>query len=215
VLNLTNSGFLTAKQIEEISNEKEVIKNAEKDCFDSIMYDLRLGQENYVTPKGKINLKNERDFLTINPGQTAILTTYEYINMPDDLFGLITIKFKHKGKGLINISGFHVDPLFEGHLVFSVYNAGKRAITLSYKQCVFSMIFYKLPTSVNTHKRKITSIPTDILEHFEGSTFPSLLELEKELERIKTHITYLQAIGLGILLTLIPIAYEFLTKIWE
>ncbi len=207
---MSESGFLTAEKIKKLATESDLIRDHDLSCFDSVMYDLRLGRENYVTPKGKMILKDESDFITIQPGQTAILTTFEYLNMPSDIFGMITIRFKLKGKGLINISGFHVDPLFEGHLVFSVFNAGKRAITLSYKQPIFSIFMYQLDNKVKTKQRKITNIPTDIIEHFEGAYFPSLLEMEKEMTQIKTYIYYLGAIGLTILGILLAKLFDFI-----
>ena len=50
--------------------------------------------------------------------------TKESIEVPLDALGLISIRSKYKLKGLINVSGFHVDPGFRGSLVFAVYNAG-------------------------------------------------------------------------------------------
>lgn len=43
--------------------------------------------------------------------------------------------------GLVNVSGFHVDPGFKGRLKFSVYNAGSRDITITRGDRVF-LIWY-------------------------------------------------------------------------
>jgi len=194
-------GFLTDIEIAgKISKGDLIDKEYDENCLDTIMYDLRLGKENYVTPKGQINLKEKKDYLTIEPGQTAILTTLEHIKMPNNVFGLITIKFSHKGKGLINISGFHVDPGFCGHLIFSVYNAGKKSISFHFKDKVFSIIFYQLHREVESDVTPFEHIPTWIIEHYEGAFFPSILEIEKQVRDNSMYIKILFGFLSGLLL---------------
>ena len=194
-------GFLTNVEIAEKVNQKVLIdKEYDESCLDTIMYDLRLGKENYITSKGKIILEEKNDFLTIEPGQTAILTTLEHIKMPNDVFGLITIKFSHKGKGLINISGFHVDPGFSGYLIFSVYNAGKKSISFHFKDQVFSIIFYQLHREVESDVTPFEHIPTWIIEHYEGAFFPSIPELEKQVRDNSMYIKILFGFLSGLLL---------------
>ena len=60
------------------------------------------------------------------------------------MIGFISIKLRYTNMGLINISGFHVDPGFEGHLTFSVYNAGPNDIVLRYDEAIFLIFFAKL-----------------------------------------------------------------------
>jgi dCTP deaminase len=54
------------------------------------------------------------------------------------------MKFKIKQRGLVNVSGFHVDPGYSGKLLFSVYNAGPRSIVLTRGEPVF----------VNAHRKQ-------------------------------------------------------------
>jgi len=98
-------------------------------------YALSLGGEAYTTDnKDKktqvLNESNKR--ININPGQFALLLTDEYINVPTNKLALISFKAGSKLKGLINVSGFHVDPGWKGRLLFSVYNAGPAPIILEH-----------------------------------------------------------------------------------
>jgi dCTP deaminase len=52
--------------------------------------------------------------------------------------------FEENG-GLVNVSGFHVDPGFRGRLKFSVYNAGSESIILGVGERLFPIWFYELP----------------------------------------------------------------------
>jgi len=58
--------------------------------------------------------------IAIPPGQLALLITEEEVAIPTNRIGFISIKFTAKMRGLINVSGFHVDPGFKGKLKFSV-----------------------------------------------------------------------------------------------
>jgi dCTP deaminase len=90
-------------------------------------YELTLGPEAYVTGRkahAKVHLDSPTAQLIIPPGQFALLLTEEKVNIPLDAIGFISIKSRFKLHGLVNVSGFHVDPGFTGRLIFSVYNAG-------------------------------------------------------------------------------------------
>jgi dCTP deaminase len=112
-------------------------------------YTLRMGSEYYCTSDGKRSLWDRavkqilppgKEFI-IPAGQFAFLQTAEQISVPDDAMAFISIKAKIKFEGLINVSGFHVDPGYQGHLVFSVFNAGSSPITLEEGQPLF-LIWY-------------------------------------------------------------------------
>jgi dCTP deaminase len=67
---------------------------------------------------------------TVNMSQFALLLTEEHVAVPSDAIGFISIKAGIKFRGLVNVSGFHVDPGFRGRLKFSVYNAGTNNVVL-------------------------------------------------------------------------------------
>src|SRR4051794_30261303 len=73
-------------------------------------YDLRLGEQIHLVGKTPDRLTDGKPYFSIAPGQFALLTCFERLTMPDDLFAFITLKSTYKMQGLINISGFHVDP---------------------------------------------------------------------------------------------------------
>jgi len=96
-------------------------------------YQLAVGSEAFITShasNGKQNL-GPRDTVIIPPGQFGLVLTEEVVTIPSNAIGFISIRAKIKFKGLVNVSGFHVDPGFSGFLKFSVYNAGSQEIRLS------------------------------------------------------------------------------------
>src|SRR5690349_1888369 len=87
-------------------------------------YELALGPEAFLTSysEGKKKILNDSEQLVIPPGQFGLLLTEEQVMVPNNAIGLISIKAGIKFRGLVNVSGFHVDPMFKGRLKFSVYN---------------------------------------------------------------------------------------------
>jgi deoxycytidine triphosphate deaminase len=112
--------------------------NKERVRLDRATYKLRVGPKVYVSPTGvgsdqknktKLKLDLGRDFL-IPAGQFAFLLTEETVTVPEDALAFISIRAKYEFRGLVNVSGFHVDPGFTGRLVFSVFNAGPGEVYL-------------------------------------------------------------------------------------
>ena len=99
---------------------------------------LRIGGEIYITPGPEDldvtshtkQLLSPKAPFVIPPGQFAFLLTEEVVTIPPDVMGFISIKAKLKLKGLVNVSGFHVDPGWQGPLIFSVFNAGPAPVHL-------------------------------------------------------------------------------------
>lgn len=104
--------------------------------------ELTLGAEGYVTGTDvdeKVTLQKKGARLIIPPGQFALLLTEETVSIPSDAIGLISVKFSFKLRGLVNVSGFHVDPGYNGPLIFSVYNAGGSDVIISRGERLFLM----------------------------------------------------------------------------
>jgi dCTP deaminase len=128
------------------------------------------------------------------------------------------MKAKFKLRGLMNVSGFHVDPGFNGRLKFAVYNAGNVAIDLEPGQRLFLIWYCDLdrttgalyagehqgqdritPEDVNSI-RGIAVSPAGIAERmtvFEASTKH---ELERIEDRVAAHESWTRPILTGIAL---------------
>jgi len=127
----------------------QLIEPFDAQRIDCAAYTLSIGEEIYVSPseatadKDKVTItKLARDeSFTIPPGQFAFLLTEEVVQVPSDAIAFISIRAKCKFRGLVNVSGFHVDPGYRGQLTFSVFNAGPTTIHLKRGQSVF-LIWY-------------------------------------------------------------------------
>ncbi len=219
---MDHGAFLTGKEIaERHAIEPIFAKNPEgKETCDSdqlsklepngkIMYDLRLGSEVYLSTKdAPFKLSELNPYLAIGPGEFAILMTYEFLHIPADLIGFISLRFTWAGQGLINISGFHVDPTYKGYVVFSVYNAGPRNVVLKYMDRVFMILFATLPRKVEKERSPgHKTLPLDIVSSVKGPPI-SLWSLDKRLKKLETRLEFFILIASTILAALIALFFK-------
>jgi dCTP deaminase len=112
---------------------------------DCAAYTLAIGPEVYVSPNDQttdpttvtVRKLTEGEAFTIPPGQFAFLLSEEIVSVPADALAFISIRAKTKFRGLVNVSGFHVDPGYRGQLTFAVFNAGPVPIHLKRGQPIF------------------------------------------------------------------------------
>lgn len=168
-------------------------------------YDLRLGNEFFVSREKHPKRLSETDpYIVIEPGDFAILTTHEYIYVPVDLLGLISLRNSYKKYGLINISGFHVDPGYYGKLMFSVYNAGPEKVLLKYKEPVFMIMYDKLeePALKGYEKGGFENITVDLVSGLIGYSI-SPIRLKSRIDSLELQLRILLGIVIALLVAVV------------
>jgi dCTP deaminase len=187
-------------------------------------YELSMGLEYFVTADAegkrqhtKQQLENDEQFV-IPQGQFALLLTEETLSIPADAIGFISIKASVKFRGLINVSGFHVDPGFHGRLKFSVYNAGPQPIVIARGQPVFLIWFSDLDRSTahlyaGEHQNQDRITPDDVAKITGDVASPA--QLKKDLEDLREKVNLYRNIALGVLtLLVIPLLRSNLEPIF-
>ena len=158
-------------------------------------YDLRLGSEVYIVGREVPETLTRQDpYASLAPGQFAILTTYEEVIIPKNILALITLRFTFKRQGLINISGFHVDPSFHGKLLFTVQNVGPSDIRVKFREPIFTIFFAELKSDkigatrdkAEVHiKQNLQGISLEDVQSLGGSNI-TLAALQKEVHQLRT-----------------------------
>jgi dCTP deaminase len=192
--------------------------------IDHASYRLRVGPEVYVSPTGephdprnkpKTQLSDGQGF-TIPAGQFGFILTEEKVRVPVEAIAFISIRAGYKFQGLVNVSGFHVDPNYEGRLIFAVFNAGPGPVHLTRgEQCL--LIWYAdLDRPSQIAKRSAyDNIPSNLTGPIAGGlqSFAGLLskidENDKNLgdrvsavEREQAVLKWAMALAVGALITL-------------
>jgi len=170
----------------------------------SANYDLRVGKRVYTTEKEypiELSTKTHGTMIKIEPGSFGLFLTYEYIFLPQDIYGLISLRFRYKIRGLVNVSGFHIDPGYHGQILFGVYNSGPSEIILEYKRPTFMITFLEIAEGGVKEIYKGESfeeIPPKYIEQLRGPPV-SLKEVHDRLEKLETHFKYIVSMLIAII----------------
>ncbi|MHA1177028.1 dCTP deaminase domain-containing protein [Psychrobacter faecalis] len=198
---------------------KTIIPLHNKNNIDSNKYELSLGHSYSASDSKHEVLKAKNGQIIINPGQFCFLETQENIKMPNNLMAFISIKAGIKFKGLVNISGFHVDPHFEGKIVFSVLNAGPSPINLTVGKPLFQIWFAELKSiseGYNGKHQKQSGVTGDLInKHMTGSDNASPAQLQKQINELDKKydklLAYAMVVGAiltiftGLIIKIIPV----------
>lgn len=198
-------GFWTSQRIE--SNLAQLIERpggpaVSADEVDCNAFTLTVGDEVYISPSEgeedaptrSIQQLKGREGFTIPPGQFAFIMSQEVVHVPTDAMAFISMKAGLKFQGLVNVSGFHVDPGYKGKLVFAVFNAGPRPVILRQAEPAFLIWYADLsnePSAGNASTKHKNGSPNQ--RHLDGKTvgaiagemhsFQGLLSRMKESEK--------------------------------
>lgn len=184
------SGFWSTETLRVRLPDEQIVEPYEPEFVVNCACELRLGHEVYVTD-GESKTKRtlaEGEQVRIPPGQFANLLTEETVRIPADALGLISARFKWKQRGLVNVSGFHVDPGYNGRILFSVFNAGPTPVVVARGDRLFLLWLSSLDAATEDVYKKPgrTSITSADVENLQGDVAsPQALATRVEsLERI-------------------------------
>lgn len=185
---------------------QKIVEPFDPTRIEDAKYMLSVGDEVYVSEEEGKNtaqkLKDGESF-AIDAGQFAFVLTEETVRIPFGVLGFISIRATIKFLGLVNISGFHVDPGYEGKLVFSVFNAGPARIQLKRGDIIFSIWLAELSAPIPRTKLIVgyKDIPSKLITPISGK-FTTAYQLEQEVDTLKDDITKLKAFRLQALVFL-------------
>jgi dCTP deaminase len=132
---------------EKLSANPSVISEFSAEQVHANAYNLCMGNCFFRTADGKGGIEQKKTFLSageafvIPAGQFAYLLSRETVNIPADAMAFISMRTGMKFRGLINVSGFHVDPGYKGKLIYAVYNASPSPIQICEGEPVFKIWF--------------------------------------------------------------------------
>ena len=155
-------------------------------------YRLAIGREVYISPakakeKASVTLLGEREGFFIPPGQFALLLTEEVVKVPPDSFALIALRTRTKFKGLVNVSGFHADPGYNGRLIFAVFNAGPGDVHLRQGDELFTISFLSLDATTDRPRKdadRLLHIPSEIITPIAGEV-QSFAGLKESIDEVQ------------------------------
>lgn len=202
--------FLGERELK--SRARNIVSDYNEDSIKSNHYELNLGQSYCSTTTKSTVLKARDNQIVIEPGEFYFLESSETLEIPNDLIAFISIKSKVKFKGLINISGFHVDPNFKGKLVFSVLNVGTSSINLPTGEPLFQIWFAELTSRTNYHgdHQNLAGVNSNFINKYmisNNNAYPA--DLQKQINKLEMKLSNVLLAG-TILIPLVSTALFFL-----
>jgi dCTP deaminase len=198
------------KLLEELP---KLINPYRADAVDCASYRLSIGREIYVSPTDQTSNAKERtarkltdgESFAIPSGQFAFLLTEENVTVPDDAIAFISMRAGTKFRGLVNVSGFHVDPGYNGKLLFAVFNAGPASVHMKQGDDCFLIWYSSLDRRSKKTKggTQLKSFPVDRINAISGELH-SFEALSKRLTNLEREGYFLKSVGtivLGLAIT--------------
>lgn len=183
-------------EIQEAVEKKEIaITPYDPEQLQGASYDLSLGGEALVSSLDKkvILEPGSSTLLHLEAGDFALVLTKESVKLRNDIAGVIGMRSALARKGLMLLAGMQIDPGFEGHLRFGLYNASPRRITLDYDYELCMVEFHRLsgpvarPIAPNPDliKGRIPEADRDFLNTLETT---SLSDLSRAVQTLTINV---------------------------
>jgi deoxycytidine triphosphate deaminase len=118
----------------------------------SCTYDLEVGnQYASLRQSDAIRILQPTDSVRIEPGETVLILTEEYLALPRNVAGLVVPRARRIFRGMM-INATRIDPTWYGKLVVGVTNLSKQAMELSPGESFCSCLFletYPVRTAIS------------------------------------------------------------------
>ena len=184
------SSILPAKNVAEMVSNGALIDQETYDerCLQSTSYDVRIGKRAIVGGQGNtIDLTKQP--LVLHPGCYAGVVSHERFRLPDRILAQIGGKRKLSYDGLILLTGSIVDPGYEGHLLFGLYNASTKKVVLPETTKICTLTFVLLgeaqkPVSSDPNL-KIGELPNDFVNNMANMDVLPWSEISHEVKHIQ------------------------------
>jgi dCTP deaminase len=166
--------FLVKKEIAAYCNTtpSSIIQPFQRTKLKNWSYDLSLGSEAFLSSHDELTRLSDHGAIFIKPGEFALLLSKETLFLPLDLVAFISLKSTHAFKGLVNISGFQVDPGYHGKLALSVYNAAPTTVVLREGDPLYMIVFARLDQQAEPRDHENPSYPS--IDHLDPAMIASV-----------------------------------------
>ena len=187
-----NGGVLLKPDLESLceSNKRTLplIDPFKSENLQAASYKLSLGNQYRLRDKVGY-LDDNHKVLTIDPHGIAIVTTYEWLNIPVFLIARWNLKVRMVYRGLVWVGSLQVDPGYQGFLFCPIYNLSSVEQQLVYRETLFTIDFvttklvdektddlwssqesgdkFSIFTFTRLDRQKIISAPEEAFKRFE------------------------------------------------
>ena len=125
----------------------------------------------------KVEIRNDVPFI-LPPGEFVLASTFEHIELPDDLVARVEGKSSLGRLGLlIHSTAGYVDPGFKGHLTLELSNVANLPITLYFGMKIGQLSYLRLTTAADYPYGS-----PELGSKYQGQTDPTASRIHRDFE---------------------------------
>jgi dCTP deaminase len=200
--NELQTGVLTDREIESaVSRGMLVTGNTfQQASLEASSYDVRVGNKGIVGGEGvEIDLKKAT--MELEPGAYGGVISLERFQLPSNICARIGSKRALSYDGVILLTGSMVDPGYDGHLLFGLYNASQRRVLVRTGRKICNIVFERLseaperqaPADPNLQNGDFPDAFVDRMANMDVLPWMQISERVKQIETITKDILDLKA----------------------
>lgn len=199
---VVSTGVLTDSEIQKAVSSGVLIA---KDTFlqaslEASSYDISVGRWGIVGGEGK-EIDLDKDGMELGPGSYGGIISHERLKLPKQVYARIGSKRALAYDGVILLTGSLVDPGYEGHLLFGLYNASHRRVVIRQNRKICNIVFERLAQPPNKlpapdpslQAGKFPDIFVDKMTNMEVLPWMQISDRVKQIEEITKDILDLKA----------------------
>ncbi len=161
----------------------------DESCLQATSYDIRAGNKGIVGGQGNV-IDLTKESLVIDPGSYAGIISLEKIALPKKVVAQIGAKRKSSYEGLILLTGSIIDPGYEGHLLFGLYNASTNKVVIAHRRKICTIVFFELdkeqkPVPADSALLR-GDFPTDFVNKMANMEVLPWAQISSEVRHIQT-----------------------------
>ncbi len=189
--------LVTIKELQSFVMEDRIIQNGKLENVEGIKYDLRISNKLLSgTYPNSINIEKLnyeiKERLSVAPGELVFLLTEEILCLPDNMMATIISKRKMNHEGVLVLGGSIVDPLYNGRLLFGLYNFSSESFPVLPGRKIISIMLYKIDDSelgeFPKPEARIDYFPDELLKNMKKYKPTSNQNILNEMKGIKIEI---------------------------
>lgn len=196
------SGVLSDSEIEvEIVSGWLIAKDTfERSSLEASGYDIRVGSKGIVGGEGR-EVDLTAGPIELGPGAYCGVISKEKLRLPEHILARIGSKRALSYDGVILLTGTVVDPGYEGHLLFGLYNASQRRVIIRQGKKVCNVVFERLqqkagkapPSDADLRTGNFPDAFVNSMANMEVLPWMQINERVKQIEQITKDILDLKA----------------------
>jgi dCTP deaminase len=195
------TSLITHEQLKNLVRDGQIVVGGDPGSVEGIKYDFRLGNRFL-----KASLERPVDFrelhgidrakAKIEPGEVVFVMSEERLNLPMDMFVVLSHKRKISHDGIAVMGGLCVDPGYDGYLLVGLHNFSSSPFPIEPGRKLIAGLFYRLAeTETGTFPppgSKITDFPEELVKLIKSYQPVNLTSIAEQMSSLRSELTLLQ-----------------------